>query len=88
MCDHQTRRSRGFGFVVFDSEQVVDELLAKGNMIDLAGSKVSLVHFITGMSLIVASPLYTYDAKPVKKINIKLRSAKRILFFCSCQQLC
>lgn len=42
MHDHQTRRSRGFGFVVFDSEQVVDELLAKGNMIDLAGSKVEI----------------------------------------------
>jgi heterogeneous nuclear ribonucleoprotein A1/A3 len=53
MHDHQTRRSRGFGFVVFDSEQVVDELLAKGNMIDLAGSKVSPVHFITEVSLIV-----------------------------------
>ncbi|KQJ98782.1 heterogeneous nuclear ribonucleoprotein A0 isoform X2 [Brachypodium distachyon] len=42
MRDHQTRRSRGFGFVVFCSEQVVDDLLANGNMIDLAGSKVEI----------------------------------------------
>ena len=42
MRDHQTRRSRGFGFVVFGSEQVVDDLLANGNMIDLAGSKVEI----------------------------------------------
>lgn len=40
--DHETNRSRGFGFVIFDSEEVVDELLSKGNMIDMAGTQVSL----------------------------------------------
>ncbi|XP_072992330.1 uncharacterized protein [Typha latifolia] len=40
--DHETNRSRGFGFIVFDSEQVVDDLLANGNMIDLAGSQVEI----------------------------------------------
>ncbi|KAL5669771.1 hypothetical protein ACJX0J_021992, partial [Zea mays] len=39
MFDHETKRSRGFGFIVFASEQVVDDLLANGNMVDLAGSK-------------------------------------------------
>lgn len=38
--DHETNRSRGFGFVIFDSEEVVDELLSKGNMIDMAGTQV------------------------------------------------
>lgn len=39
--DHATSRSRGFGFIIFDSEQVVDDLLADSNMIDLAGAQVS-----------------------------------------------
>lgn len=42
MFDHETKRSRGFGFIVFASEQVVDDLLANGNMVDLAGSKVEI----------------------------------------------
>ncbi|KAJ0986894.1 hypothetical protein J5N97_005250 [Dioscorea zingiberensis] len=42
MRDHSTKRSRGFGFIIFESEQVVDDLLAKGNYIDLAGSKVEI----------------------------------------------
>ena len=40
--DHETNRSRGFGFIIFDSEEVVDEILSKGNMIDMAGTQVSL----------------------------------------------
>ena len=84
MCDHQTRRSRGFGFVVFDSEQVVDELLAKGNMIDLAGSKVSLVHFITGMPLIVGPSVYL-RRKMCKDFLTELMTPKRniVLLFMS-----
>ncbi|GMP69930.1 hypothetical protein CsSME_00029004 [Camellia sinensis var. sinensis] len=37
--DHVTKRSRGFGFVVFDNEQVVDTILANGNKIDMEGSQ-------------------------------------------------
>lgn len=40
--DHETNRSRGFGFIIFDSEEVVDEMISKGNMIDMAGTQVSL----------------------------------------------
>ncbi|XAR55239.1 hypothetical protein NMG60_11035258 [Bertholletia excelsa] len=40
--DHVTKRSRGFGFVVFDSEQVVDSMLANGNMIDMEGTQVEV----------------------------------------------
>lgn len=36
-----TKKSRGFGFVVFDNEQVVDNMLADGNMIDMMGTQVS-----------------------------------------------
>ncbi|KAL6195198.1 hypothetical protein ACLB2K_030818 [Fragaria x ananassa] len=41
--DHETNRSRGFGFVIFDSEEVVDELLSKGNMIDMEGTQVEVL---------------------------------------------
>ncbi|KAK3021548.1 hypothetical protein RJ639_046496 [Escallonia herrerae] len=40
--DHETNRSRGFGFVIFDSEEVVDEILSNGNMIDMAGTQVEV----------------------------------------------
>ncbi|PWA50751.1 RNA-binding (RRM/RBD/RNP motifs) family protein [Artemisia annua] len=40
--DHATKRSRGFGFVVFDSEQTVDEVLVNGNMIDMNGTQVEI----------------------------------------------
>ncbi|KAK9155884.1 hypothetical protein Sjap_003364 [Stephania japonica] len=34
-----TNHSRGFGFIVFDNEQVADDLLANGNMIDMVGTR-------------------------------------------------
>ncbi|KAJ6751840.1 hypothetical protein OIU85_002274 [Salix viminalis] len=40
--DHETNRSRGFGFIIFDSEEVVDEMLSNGNMIDMAGTQVEI----------------------------------------------
>lgn len=43
MRDHSTSRSRGFGFITFETEQAVDDLLANGNRLELAGSQVSRV---------------------------------------------
>ncbi|XP_043692256.1 heterogeneous nuclear ribonucleoprotein 1 [Telopea speciosissima] len=40
--DHATNRSRGFGFIIFDSEQVVDDMLSKGTMIDMEGTQVEI----------------------------------------------
>ena len=40
MRDHSTNRSRGFGFITFDSEKAVDDLLARGSRVELAGSQV------------------------------------------------
>ncbi|KAL9246240.1 hypothetical protein vseg_019802 [Gypsophila vaccaria] len=42
MRDHASNRSRGFGFITFDSEEAVDELLSKGNRIEFAGTKVEI----------------------------------------------
>jgi RNA recognition motif-containing protein len=40
MQDHSTGRSRGFGFVTFESEQSVEDLLSHGNMHDIDGKQV------------------------------------------------
>ncbi|CAK7328123.1 unnamed protein product [Dovyalis caffra] len=42
MRDHSTNHSRGFGFITFDMEQAVDDLLDKGNKIELAGTQVEI----------------------------------------------
>lgn len=41
--DHVTKRPRGFGFIVFENEQAVDEILKNGNMIDMNGTQVSII---------------------------------------------
>ncbi|KAK6280516.1 hypothetical protein POUND7_020783 [Theobroma cacao] len=40
--DHATGGSCGFGYITFDTEQVVDDLLAKGNKVELAGAQVEI----------------------------------------------
>ncbi|XP_010555950.1 PREDICTED: heterogeneous nuclear ribonucleoprotein A3 homolog 2-like isoform X2 [Tarenaya hassleriana] len=42
MRDHSSGRSRGFGFVTYDNEDVVDDLLVKGNRIEFAGAQVEI----------------------------------------------
>lgn len=42
MQDHSTGRSRGFGFVTFESDQVVEEILAHGKMYELGGKQVEI----------------------------------------------
>ncbi|KAE8668772.1 RNA-binding family protein isoform 2 [Hibiscus syriacus] len=37
---HATNRSHGFGFITFETEQAVDDLLEKGNKIDFVGAQV------------------------------------------------
>lgn len=45
MQDHSTGRSRGFGFVTFDNEQVVEDILAHGKMHELGGKQVGALTF-------------------------------------------
>ncbi|KAL5718154.1 hypothetical protein ACHQM5_011090 [Ranunculus cassubicifolius] len=42
MRDHETSRSRGFGFITFDTEESVDSILSNGNRIELAGAQVEI----------------------------------------------
>ncbi|KAH7852033.1 hypothetical protein Vadar_019697 [Vaccinium darrowii] len=42
MRDHSTGRSRGFGFITFDTDQAVDDLLVNGNRIEFAGVQVEI----------------------------------------------
>lgn len=79
--DHETNRSRGFGFIIFDSEEVVDDLLSKGNMIDMAGTQVSLFKTVIRKQS-VHKNLFRYGAciiafsKLINNIHLK----KRFLF--------
>ncbi|XP_047342311.1 heterogeneous nuclear ribonucleoprotein A2 homolog 1-like [Impatiens glandulifera] len=40
--DHVSNRSRGFGFIVFDNEGVVESILSSGNKIDMSGTQVEI----------------------------------------------
>ncbi|KAH7352732.1 hypothetical protein KP509_19G061100 [Ceratopteris richardii] len=42
MQDHKIGKSRGFGFVTFDSEQVVEDVLAQGKMHEIDGKQVEI----------------------------------------------
>lgn len=42
MLDHVTGRSRGFGFVTFDSEEAVDKIFADGQLHELQGKQVEI----------------------------------------------
>ncbi|EPS58223.1 hypothetical protein M569_16592, partial [Genlisea aurea] len=42
MLDHKTGRSRGFGFVTFDSEDAVEKVLSDGRMHELSGKQVEI----------------------------------------------
>jgi heterogeneous nuclear ribonucleoprotein A1/A3 len=42
MVDHSTGRSRGFGFVTFESEDAVERVMSDGRMHDLGGKQVTI----------------------------------------------
>jgi len=48
MLDHSTGRSRGFGFVTFESEDAVERVISEGRMRDLGGKQVRF-YFIVFM---------------------------------------
>lgn len=41
MIDHTTRRSRGFGFITFESEDTVESIFAGGRKHELRGKQVN-----------------------------------------------
>lgn len=64
MQDHGTGRSRGFGFVTFDSEQVVDEILSHGKMYEIGGKQVEIKKAEPKKSLPDSEPAYGMDGRP------------------------
>lgn len=46
MLDHKTGRSRGFGFVTFESEDAVEKIFSDGRMHELGGKQVSSLSHI------------------------------------------
>ena len=72
--DHVTKRSRGFGFVVFVNEQVVDSLLSDGNMIDMAGTQVSFVQWFDMISDVLGLEDVLLINQVTSKINLKFSS--------------
>ena len=43
MLDHKTGRSRGFGFVTFDSEDSVEKVFSAGKIHEIGGKQVSQI---------------------------------------------
>lgn len=42
MLDHKTGRSRGFGFVTFETEDAVEKIFSDGRMHEIGGKQVSI----------------------------------------------
>lgn len=72
--DHVSKRSRGFGFIVFDNEQVVDTILADGNMIDMAGTQVkSLIYpLCLCIAVLLVEQLYWSTFQFLQSVDIKV----------------
>ncbi|CAO2814306.1 unnamed protein product [Amaranthus hypochondriacus] len=72
ILDHATKRSRGFGFIVFDNEKVVDDILADGNMIEMNDSRVSLVLWLIGVRIVYIRSLPVRSTKQWYNIPFSL----------------
>ncbi|KAL2529003.1 RNA-binding (RRM/RBD/RNP motif) family protein [Forsythia ovata] len=59
MRDHSSGRSRGFGFITFETEQSVDDILANGNRLDFAGAQD--VWFISNLDIVMLVFAYLYQ---------------------------
>ena len=67
MQDHTTGRSRGFGFVSFDNEQTVEDILSHGKMHELGGKQVSKV--ITYSHRVSATNIETTFGSDPRKLS-------------------
>ncbi|XP_059074443.1 heterogeneous nuclear ribonucleoprotein 1 [Cryptomeria japonica] len=63
MQDRSTGRSRGFGFVTFESEQVVEEIMSQGRMFELGGKQVEIKKAEPKKPLPDAGPAFGIDGR-------------------------
>uniref|UniRef100_A0ACD6A185 Uncharacterized protein n=1 Tax=Avena sativa TaxID=4498 RepID=A0ACD6A185_AVESA len=68
MVDHSTGRSRGFGFVTFESEDAVERVMSEGRMHDLGGKQVEIKR---------AEPKKPGGVAPSSNVRYNLRSSSR-----------
>ncbi|KAL2505224.1 RNA-binding (RRM/RBD/RNP motif) family protein [Abeliophyllum distichum] len=66
MRDHSSGRSRGFGFITFETEQSVDDILANGNRLEFVGAQVEIKK---------AEPKKTNPPPPLPKHQSSSRAA-------------
>lgn len=86
--DHATKRSRGFGFIVFDNEKVVDSLLANGNMIDMDGTQVSLVQWFINLGVGGHDSCFALKCYRTCSIMMFLCCLRLVIYIHSCQFVC
>jgi len=64
MQDRSTGRSRGFGFITFETEQAVEEIISQGRMLELGGKQVEIKKAEPKKPLPDAGPIYGVDSRP------------------------
>lgn len=85
MVDHSTGRSRGFGFVTFESEDSIERVMSDGRMHDLGGKQVtSFLLLSMGINIFLLLQLLDLVALLLMLLSNfqPCQSSSRPVFFC------